>query len=213
MTPSPANGALPSGSTPDRTRGRGRVRRVLQALAGLGALGAVGLAMLVESGGVRYYRWEWRREDLAPADALVVLGLRLSSDGQATTLLHNRVAMAADLFARGLAPRLIVTGGNAQAGVTEAARMAALAAALGVPAERIVLEGSARTTLENARFSAALMVEHGWRSAIVVSDGLHLGYAIPVFRDEFAARGLRLFWAPVDREVLEARGTVRRLGD
>ena len=60
--------------------------------------------------------------------------------------------------------------------------MAALTAAAGVPPQAIRLEERARNTLENARYTSVIMREHGWRAALVVTDGFHLRRALFAFR-------------------------------
>ena len=77
---------------------------------------------------------------------------------------------------------MILTGGNPRASVTEAHAMRGVALAEGVPGERIHIEDAASRTLENARFTAALMQRNGWRRALVVTDGPHTPRAIRCFR-------------------------------
>ena len=173
------------------------------------------VAALLPSLGCRYYRWEPRRQHLArtPADVLVVPGIRLTDDGRGTFVLHNRMAMALHLMREGYARRMIVTGGNPKAGVTEAAKMMAMAAEMGADPDRIIAEPFATSTVENAENTAALMKAFGWRSALVVTDRVHLGYAMPVFRDHFEPAALALYWAPVDYELLKRKGEMRFPGD
>jgi uncharacterized SAM-binding protein YcdF (DUF218 family) len=45
---------------------------------------------------------------------------------------------------------------------------------LGVPKAAILYEDRSHSTEENAAYSAAIMREHGWQSAILVTDGFHL---------------------------------------
>lgn len=178
-------------------------------------IGAVTLAALLGSLGCRYYRWESRKAHLGiqPADVLVVPGIRLTDAGQGTFVLHNRMAMAVHLLKQGRARRLLVTGGNPKAGVTEAAKMMAMAEALGADPDDIIAEPFATSTVENAANTAALMRAFGWTSALVVTDRVHLGYAMPVFRDHFEPAELALYWAPVDYEFLKRRGWMRFPGD
>ena len=97
---------------------------------------------------------------LAPADAIIGLG---SYD--------LRVAdRCAELFAKGLAERIVFTGsqGNWTKGLyggSEAAAFAARARELAVPNEAIVLEERATNTSENIRYSARLL---GDRAATVI---------------------------------------------
>ena len=60
--------------------------------------------------------------------------------------------------------------------------MGALAAALGVPAERMILEPRSRDTIGNAFNSAALLRARGLASVVLVSDAYHLARARMLFR-------------------------------
>jgi uncharacterized SAM-binding protein YcdF (DUF218 family) len=82
--------------------------------------------------------------------------------------------------------------------------MKAIGESLGIPPDLMLLEPEATSSVENARFSARIMQQRGWRSGLVVSDPSHLRYCIPVFRDAFEAARVDLYWTPVDYELLEA---------
>lgn len=123
---------------------------------------------------------------LTRADAIVVLGNRppRGPDGRIAPELERRVRRGVELYQQGLAPRLVVTGGPAPGGGTEAEVMAAHARALGVPDGAIVREDRSRDTAENARFSVAALC--GGRRAcrprvIVVSSPYHLRRAVRLF--------------------------------
>ena len=74
-----------------------------------------------------------------------------------------------------------------------------------MPRERIFLEPRAASSIENGRFSAAIMKARGWRSALVVSDWRHLRHALPVFSDAFDAHGL----PPVDYDLMRRTPAAR----
>jgi uncharacterized SAM-binding protein YcdF (DUF218 family) len=159
------------------------------------------------------YRWESLERKQGRADALVVLGIRLTSEGKGTFILHDRVAMAKHLLDDGLAPRMILSGGNPRSGVTEAQKMKEIALQLGVPEQDIILESQATSTVENAEYASQILASRGYHSGLIVSDAQHLRYAIPVFRDYFAEHHLELYWLPVDYDLLARLGTVRRPDD
>lgn len=117
------------------------------------------------------------------------------------------------LMERGYAGWLLFSGGKPRAGVTEAARMLEIAIQLRIPRDKILLETDAVSSVENGRRSAALIAARGWKSGLVVSDSIHLAYAIPVFRDAFSARGLKLFWTPVDYDLIENHSEARHPPD
>jgi uncharacterized SAM-binding protein YcdF (DUF218 family) len=107
-------------------------------------------------------------------DAIIVLGSPADAEGNPTPEQLARVTEAVREYERGVAPRLIVTGGQTRNGFVEAQVMARSAEALGVPSSLIVQEPNARTTIENVCYSGRIMKAHGWRSAEVVSAATHL---------------------------------------
>ena len=114
-------------------------------------------------------------------DAIVVLGSPADSDGNPTPRELARVAQGVREYERGVAPRLIFSGGAVRNRFVEAQVMARAAEARGIPASAIFLEPQARDTIENACHVARMMKEHGWRSAEVVSSASHLPRAGMIF--------------------------------
>lgn len=104
-----------------------------------------------------------------PADLIIVFG--------GTRL--ERAEKAADLYQRGMAPRILFTGGDtSKTGVTEAMRLRQRALELGVPAEAILVETESTTTDASIRRSVALIDQlFGWsnlHSVILVSAPHHM---------------------------------------
>ena len=147
----------------------------------------------------------------APAccyDAIVVLG---GSIGPAVPPLRpdpelfdssDRVWHAARLFHRGLAPRIVVSGGSyavqtgdAPPSQTEAMAMRQFLLALGVPDDRIVMEGKSLNTIENMRETRALV---GTAKVALVTSGYHMPRALRLAR----AAGLNAEAFPTDWQVL-----------
>jgi hypothetical protein len=136
---------------------------------------------------------DWQAQ---PYTALLVFG-HGPEDGQSRTgvMGHIRMRIAADMFARGLAPFLIVSGGNVHPNRTpfnEAIEMKRLLVAEhGVPADRILIEPHARHTTTNLRNCARLLLAAGFpadRPALIVSDHRTIAY---IGGDELARRNLR----------------------
>lgn len=107
-------------------------------------------------------------------DVLIVLGYPADADGNPTPTELERVTEAVNEYERGVAPRMIITGGAAHNRFVEADVMARVAEAQGIPADAIIEEPTARDTIENACDSVQLMRIHGWESAEVVSSASHL---------------------------------------
>ena len=80
------------------------------------------------------------RDDRRPADAIVVLGAA-QYDGRPSPVFRARLEHAVQLYADGVAPVLVVTGGKAAGDrTTEAAAARRFAVSHGVPAEAIRVE-------------------------------------------------------------------------
>ena len=128
--------------------------------------------------------WRLRRvlreatgDPLEPADAILVLGRRLQAD-QPTAVFEARLAHAADLWRRGLAPRVLVAGGlTGRASRSEAEAGRAWLLDHGLPVESVRTEDQSQHTLENLFHVRETLRTEGWHAVILVSDGLHLARA------------------------------------
>jgi uncharacterized SAM-binding protein YcdF (DUF218 family) len=107
-------------------------------------------------------------------DVLIVLGYPADADGNPTPVELERVTEAVDEYERGVAPRMIITGGAAHNKFAEADVMARVAEAQGIPAGAILEEPTALDTIQNACDSLKIMRSHGWESAEVISSASHL---------------------------------------
>ena len=114
-------------------------------------------------------------------DAIIVLGNPADSDGNPTPEQLARVTEAVHEYERGVAPRLILTGGAVRNRFVEARVMARTAQAQGIPEPAILVEPESRNTLQNACYAERIMKAHGWRSAEVVSSASHLPRAAIIF--------------------------------
>lgn len=135
------------------------------------ALAGLGIPVLVR---FRQVLGRARQDERGPADAILVVGRALRRD-QVTPVFAARLAHASELFAAGLAPRVIVAGGlTGDATRTEAAAGRERLLGLGVPDAAIVCEDRSRHTLENLFHVRETLREQGWRRVLAVSDPLHL---------------------------------------
>ena len=107
-------------------------------------------------------------------DAIIVLGYPADSDGNPKPTQLARVTEAVHEYERGVAPRLIFTGGAVLTRFVEAQVMAQAAQAQGIPESALFVEPKAKDTIQNACYSEHIMKAHGWRSAEVVSSASHL---------------------------------------
>lgn len=136
----------------------------------LAMLSAASLAWLLT---LAVVAWYGGREHAQSADAIVVLGAA-QYDGRPSPVLRARLDHGIALWRRGLAPRLVVTGGRGEGDTTsEAAVGRRYALRQGVPDRVIVVEPQGRTTSESMR-GVARLLDATARRVILVSDGYHL---------------------------------------
>jgi uncharacterized SAM-binding protein YcdF (DUF218 family) len=116
------------------------------------------------------------------ASAIVVLGCRLLPDGTLSSAGRRRVQRGLEAYAAGVAPVVIVTGGPRWGGVREADAMREALLAAEVPEGHVIAEPRARSTRENAYYTARLPELGGARTVAVVTCAWHLPRAVRNFR-------------------------------
>jgi uncharacterized SAM-binding protein YcdF (DUF218 family) len=154
---------------------------------------------------------QWRaipRENTARTrfDVILVLGVPCRKDGSPSLIQKVRVSEGVREWRRGVAPRLILSGGPAHNRWVEADCMARIAEAQGVPASAIFEERQALDTIQNVYYAHAIMQGHGWTSADVVSNWGHLPRAALILHHypiEWRTQIAPMAW------YLEALGAVR----
>ncbi len=137
----------------------------------------------------------WRqanREEAAPAEAIVVFGAA-EYRGHPSPVLRARLDHALDLYRKGMAQRIITTGGHGgDRQFTEGDVGRSYLAKNNVPSEMILVENEGDTTMESATAVAEIMDRMRMTSCIVVSDGYH------IFRVKkmLESRGIRAMGSP-----------------
>ena len=124
-------------------------------------------------------------------DALLVLGVALGDNDEATPELRARVLTAAAIY-HGEGPmRVVVCGGlTREHRVAEADVMAALLMQAGVPERDILREDGSRTTMENFMNAAALLGGAKGKRVLVVTGDYHMRRALMTARRVgFRAKG------------------------
>ena len=158
----------PGPEAPARSRGWTWKRWVLVCVAGILAVlllyYVVTLIQVVRAG---------RQTDPAPAEAIVVLGAA-QYDGRPSPQLAARLDHALELYDEGVAPVVMVTGGN-QPGdrFTEADASADYLVERGVPETAIMREDEGRTTYESLDAAADQLRDAGLDDIVLVTDPYH----------------------------------------
>ena len=118
----------------------------------------------------------WRAaesDDTRHSQALIVLGAA-QYNGRPSPVYRARLDHAADLYRRGVAPVVVVTGGK-QPGdqFTEAGAGADYLHTKGVPDTAILRETTGRSSWESLAASARFLQSRGIRRVVLVSDPFH----------------------------------------
>jgi uncharacterized SAM-binding protein YcdF (DUF218 family) len=121
--------------------------------------------------------------------------------------LAARLDHAADLWSRGIATVVVVTGGK-QPGdrFTEAEASARYLVDRGVPADVILQEAQAHTSYRSLEGAAELLRARGLRSVLLVSDPFH-SLRIRMIAEEL---GLQAFVSPTRTSPVRGAGALRR---
>lgn len=112
------------------------------------------------------------RDRAQSADAILIFGAHVNRNGRASTILRARTRHAFDLYRRGLAPKIVCTGGIGIWPPAESMVEKRLLLEWGVPETAILSEETSTSTRENLRNAAALL-PRGAR-VIGVSEAFHL---------------------------------------
>jgi len=130
-------------------------------------------------------------DPLEHADVIVVL-----SGGRA----DERVGQAAVLFKEGLAPLILLSGGESLMGISVPDLLRRQALAHGVPASALLYEASSTSTAEQARFLRPRLEGRGARRAIVVTSSYHTRRTRLLFRRTFAGSPVDIRVSPVQQD-------------
>jgi len=115
-----------------------------------------------------------RRDQAGPADAIIVLGAA-QYEGRPSPVLTARLDHAASLWNRGLAPRMIVTGGRGVGDTTsEAAVGRRYLVQRGIPAGSIWMDTEGLTTSQSMVAVRRLLGTKASPSVLIVSDPFHM---------------------------------------
>ena len=154
-----------------------------------------------------YQVWSTGRRDQArPVDAIVVLGAA-QYDGRPSPQLAARLDQVVDLWPRGLAPIVVVTGGKQPADrFTEAEASARYLVEHGVPESALLFENEGQSTYESLETVADMLHERGLQSVLLVTDPFH------ALRSRLTAEelGLEAYVSPTETSVVTGASSFAR---
>lgn len=107
-------------------------------------------------------------------DVGIVLGAAVDGS-EVSEVFRQRLNHAAELYRNGLIRMILVSGGQSEEdNCSEAEAGKHYLYACGIPSEAILTEDQSVNTLENMQYSAQVMETHGLKTALIISDPLHL---------------------------------------
>lgn len=147
-----------------------------------------------------------RSDQARPVDAIVVMGAA-QYDGRPSPQLAARLDHVVTLYAEGLAPVVVVTGGKQpEDRFTEAEASRDYLVERGIPSDSILMESEGRTTYESLQGVADLLEARGLSRVLVVTDPFHS------LRSRMIAEhvGLSAYISPTPTSVVRGGREVRQ---
>ena len=137
-------------------------------------------------------RLQSEMDEARPADVIVVLGAA-EYRGRPSPVLEARLNHALFLYLKGMAPRILTTGGaGGDPSFTEGGVARAYLSKHGVPSEAILVENEGKSTVHSIAVAAEIMERMRIKSCIVVSDGYHI-YRV---KKMLETQGMQVFGSP-----------------
>jgi len=134
-------------------------------------------------------------DEARPADVIVILGAA-AYRGRPSPVLKARLDHGLELYRRGLAPRILTTGGSGGDPVyTEGEVGRSYLVRQNVPSEAILVEPEGSSTAHSLAATSEIMRRMNLKSCILVSDGYHIFRAKRILE----AQGFRVYGSPRPR--------------
>lgn len=152
---------------------------------------------------------EWRYSPLpmgTSADVIVVLGGGTEPDVNPRSMVEvnsagDRVLYAVKLYQEGVAPILLLSGGDIDflydSPSTPADDMATLMEMIGIPRDQLLIQDASLNTQQDAEYSCAMIKERGYDKVILVTSAFHMPRSVALFE----AQGCTVIPAPVDFSI------------
>ena len=153
------------------------LRRILLLLLTLCVLGAA-LAFGVSGWVVLHERNSILSAEDVPSkdlDCILVLGCGVDAQGRPKPMLHDRMTVAVELYEKGWADTLLLTGDNSGPDYNEVGAMETFALDHGVPAEALLLDNEGFNTDASIRRARDVF---GMEQVVIVTQEYHLFRAL-----------------------------------
>lgn len=122
-------------------------------------------------------------DETCKADVAIVLGAA-TYDGEVSPVYQERINHAINLYVNGYVKKIMMTGGKAKGNsVSDACAAKKYAITKGVLDEDILIEEKSKITQENLSYAKIIMDENDMKTAIIVSDPLHMKRSMLLSKD------------------------------
>ncbi len=147
--------------------------------------------------------------ELPPADVILVLGGGTESfdaprSGVEVNGAGDRVIHAVRLYRQGVAPYMLLSGGNIEwlssRSTTPAYEMKELMLFMGVPESALILQDQSQNTAEDVLFSTQILQKRGFERVVLVTSAQHMPRSALLFR----AEGIEVIPSPTDYSITDA---------
>ncbi len=153
------------------------LRRILLLLLALCVLGAA-LAFGVSGWVVLHERNSILSAEDVPSkdlDCILVLGCGVDAQGRPKPMLHDRMTVAVELYEKGWADKLLLSGDNSGPAYNEVGAMETFALEHGVPSEALLLDNEGFNTDASIRRARDVF---GMEQVVIVTQEYHLFRAL-----------------------------------
>jgi len=120
---------------------------------------------------------------LKSADLIIVLGNPVNNDGTIGETQKSRVEVGIDLYKKGLAKKILFTGGAAVNQFIESEVMKQFAISSGVPSKDVLTETRSINTIQNAFYSNQILQNESVDSIILVTSAYHTLRSKHIFKE------------------------------
>ena len=175
---------------------------ILLALAILGAVAVFSINAHVKSVAAPKILTPEQAAELQDVDCIIVLGCRVYSNGNPSPMLEDRLLQGIDLYQRGAAPKLLMSGDHGQVEYDEVNHMKQYAKDTGIPSEDIFMDHAGFSTYESMYRARDIFAA---KKVIIVTQEYHLYRAIYIAEK----LGLEAYGVPSDLRPYSGRQIAR----
>lgn len=132
-------------------------------------------------------------------DTIIILGYPSKKEGQPSAILRSRLDKGIELYKKGIASNIILTGSAVRNKNVEAEVMADYCIKAGIPADKLTLEKNAQNTYQNALFTRKIMKARHYRTGTIVTSDFHVHRSRFIFKH--FAQDLQFIAAPYPQDA------------